>query len=92
MWLTTRQLQDWTGRRSNKLILRQLQAWGYREKRDYWIREDGTLAVRDVISTTKIEPPPAEPDWSSFGQTQAKKQTPTGKRVRPAWAVSAKTY
>lgn len=66
-FLSRQTLKAWLGTPFRKAQLLQLEEWGYKRGRDFWIRRDGTLAVKSqLLHSTLPVNEVTEPDFSSL--------------------------
>ena len=79
-FLTKETIKDWTGTNRRLSQIRQIKDWGYKMGRDFWVRRDGSLAVKsDLLQSNKPVHAPTKPDFSCFAKKAKNKQTPAAK-------------
>lgn len=83
-------LKTWTGTPFRKGQIQQLQDWGYRQGKDYWIRRNGSLAVKaELLQAHKPVIKPTEPDFSALGPQAQNEQASSATRLHSSRTVSA---
>ena len=79
-FLSTETVKEWTG---TPIRLKQkecLENWGYKMGKDFWLRLDGSLAVKaELLQSKQAVHAPTEPDESFFDETPPNQQTPSTK-------------
>jgi hypothetical protein len=73
-FLSSDTLKAWTGTPFRKCQVAQLQDWGYKQGRDFWIRRAGGLAVKaELLHSNRKVDAPTEPDFSCFATQETHK-------------------
>ena len=76
-FITPDTLKAWTGTPQTRRQIDQLERWGYRQGRDFWVRSNSTLAVKaTLLHSSKSKDAPTEPDFSCLA---ADKKTSTSR-------------
>jgi hypothetical protein len=90
MFLPPDTLKTWAGTPFRKGQLQQLEDWGYKQGKHFWVRRNGSLAVKaELLESKKAVNKPAEPDYSSLGPTKENQSPSPAARIHTARAVSA---
>ena len=79
-FLTKETIKDWTGTNRRLSQIRQIKDWGYKMGRDFWVRRDGSLAVKsDLLQSTEPVHAPTQPNRAALAAFAKNKQTPAAK-------------
>ena len=88
-FLTTKTIKAWTGTNRRLGQIRQIKEWGYKMGRDFWVRRDGSLAVKsELLQSTQPVHAPTQPDFSCFAKNAKNKHLPQT-HIREARKVPA---
>ena len=90
-FLTTETIKAWTGSNRRLGQIRQIREWGYKMGRDYWVRRNGSLAVKaELLQSTQPVHAPTQPDRAALAAYTKKRQTPSATRLHSARKVPVK--